>query len=92
MAAKMAEPQSEAPALERDAAEADALTTGAHHGRWAGLVVLAFLGVLGAIDWTILRDLVRQWWDDANYSHGFLVPLFSGWVVWRRRKQLAARR
>jgi exosortase len=36
--------------------------------------------------------LVADWWDDPNYSHGFLVPLFSGWLVWRRRRELAALR
>lgn len=34
--------------------------------------------------------LVAQWWDDANYSHGFLVPLFSGFLIWRQRAQLRA--
>jgi len=38
--------------------------------------------------WPILRDLARQWWDDANYQHGFLVPLFSAFLVWRRREQV----
>jgi exosortase len=37
-----------------------------------------------------VRDLVWQWWDDPNYSHGFLVPLFSGFLVWQRRRELAA--
>ncbi len=85
MAAVMTESQSEASVV-----KGDALTAGAHRGLWTGLVVLAFLGILGAIYWSILADLARQWWDDANYSHGFLVPLFSGWLVWGRRKQLAA--
>jgi exosortase len=38
----------------------------------------------------ILRDLAWQWWDDPNYTHGFLVPLFSGFLVWQRRQELAA--
>jgi exosortase len=38
----------------------------------------------------VFRDLVWQWWDDPNYSHGFVVPLFSGVLVWQRRKALAA--
>jgi exosortase len=54
----------------------------------AGAAVLAAL--LGALYWGILRDLVVQWWDDPNYSHGFLVPLFSGFLVWRLRGKLAA--
>jgi exosortase len=36
----------------------------------------------------ILRDLAIQWWDDPNYSHGFLVPLFSGFLLWHQRRQL----
>lgn len=54
---------------------------------WAALVLGA---LLGAIYWGILRDLVWQWWDDANYSHGFLVPLFSAFLTWQRRRELAA--
>jgi len=38
----------------------------------------------------IIRDLALQWWDDPNYSHGFLVPLFSGFLVWHQRHELQA--
>ncbi len=38
----------------------------------------------------VLRGLVTQWAEDANYSHGFLVPLFSAYVLWERRRELAA--
>lgn len=55
----------------------------------AGFVlVLAIL--LGAVYWKILRALAIQWWDDANYSHGFVVPLFSFYVVWQHRSMLQA--
>jgi exosortase len=51
------------------------------------LVVAALLALLyGAI----LRDLVSQWWDDPNYSHGFIVPVFAAYLIWRRRAALAA--
>src|SRR5262245_24543788 len=56
------------------------------------LALGAFLGLLGALYWESLRDLSREWLDDPNYSHGFLVPFFSGWLVWQRRQQLAALR
>lgn len=56
----------------------------------AGLIVLVILGLLAGLYGGILRDLAWQWWDDPNYAHGFLVPLFSGFLVWQRRKQLAA--
>ena len=54
------------------------------------VAALVFLVLLAALYRGILRDLARQWWDDPNYAHGFLVPLFSGFLVWGRRKQLAA--
>jgi exosortase len=50
-------------------------------------------GVLGAlILWlygSTLAHLVLQWWQDPNFSHGFFVPLFSAFVVWQERGQLA---
>lgn len=57
-----------------------------------GLVAAVFGTMLGGLYAAILRDLVWQWWDDANYSHGFLVPLFSGFLIWRRRNELGALR
>lgn len=33
---------------------------------------------------------MTQWWDDPNYSHGFLVPLFSLYIVWQQRRTLRA--
>jgi exosortase len=35
----------------------------------------------------VLKVLVLQWWNDPDYGHGFLVPLFAGYVVWRTRDQ-----
>src|SRR6266852_1861699 len=36
----------------------------------------------------ILIALVQQWLQDPNYSHGFFVPLFCGWILWKKRKNL----
>jgi exosortase len=36
----------------------------------------------------IVRDLVKDWIIDDNYSHGFLIPLVSAFFIWRRRKEL----
>jgi exosortase len=53
----------------------------------AGLVLTAAL--LWAIAPTLF-DLVHKWQVDSRYSHGYLVPLFSGYLLWARRS-LAAR-
>lgn len=50
-----------------------------------GWLILAILAILYR---GILRDLAAQWWDDANYSHGFLVPFFSAFLIWQQRRQL----
>lgn len=51
--------------------------------------VCLVLGVLlGAVYWKILRALGVQWWDDPNYSHGFLVPLLSLFLIWQQRATL----
>lgn len=65
--------------------------SGGNQGRLrGGLVAIVFLGILAVVYRSILRDLVWQWWEDENYSHGFLVPLFSGFLIWQRRRALAA--
>lgn len=51
------------------------------------------LGVLGALSawiyWRTMAHLLAQWWNDPNFSHGFFVPLFSAFVIWQGRDQLA---
>ena len=82
-----------------DAPSNDSLVTpdnvkpGAEGGRWivaTRLGPLLLVAMLAALYWGILRGLVWQWWDDPNYSHGFLVPFFSGFLIWQRREQLWA--
>lgn len=46
-------------------------------------LVLAFGGVL--------TELVRDWMRDANYNHGFLIPVISGFVLWGKREELGSR-
>lgn len=54
----------------------------------AGLLGLsAALGV--GLLWPGLVSLVGFWSTDADYSHGFLIPLVSAAILYRRREELA---
>ena len=36
----------------------------------------------------VVPDMAHQWYEDANYSHGFLVPLIAGYFIYDRRREL----
>lgn len=38
--------------------------------------------------WRVGELLVRQWYTDPNYSHGFFVPVIAGWFLYRDREAL----
>lgn len=46
------------------------------------------MAVLGVLYASVLKLLVYQWYNDADYSHGFLVPLLSAYLIWQRRDKL----
>jgi exosortase len=52
---------------------------------WVWSIVLA--GLLAVLYVPIIKDLVLQWWTDGDYSHGFFVPLFSAYILWRERNR-----
>jgi exosortase len=63
-------------------------------GKLRGLVrssPVEVVGVVGAaaallwVYWPTLCDLARRWGHDAQYSHGYLVPLFALYLLWARR-------
>ncbi|HEV3276142.1 MAG TPA: exosortase A [Terriglobia bacterium] len=51
---------------------------------WWGAAALAIL--VGFLYKDIFFALVRQWWDDPDFSHGFVVPVVSAWLVWQRKE------
>ncbi len=53
---------------------------------WQGFLLI---GVVTALYAPILARLVAQWYNDADYSHGFLVPVLSAYLIWRKRDELA---
>lgn len=48
------------------------------------------LGLIVLVYFHVLRALVLNWWTDPDYSHGFFVVLFSGYVLWRQRERWKA--
>jgi exosortase len=50
---------------------------------WSAILV----GLVVALYALVLQSLVTQWWSDSDYSHGFLVPIFSGYVLWHQRER-----
>jgi exosortase len=53
---------------------------------WQGWLLVA---VMIGLYYPVLWRLVRQWYDDGDYSHGFLVPVLSAYLIWQRRDKLA---
>lgn len=44
--------------------------------------------LLGFVYYSIVPPMVMQWYEDANYSHGFIVPLMAGYFIYERREGL----
>jgi exosortase len=54
---------------------------------WVPLALVA-VALVVVLYFPVLKALVDQWWDDDNYTHGFLVPLISGFLIYRRWDEL----
>ena len=50
---------------------------------WVLLVGAAMFTYAGC-----LASLAGRWWSDPDYLHGFLVPIFAGFLLWYRREML----
>ncbi|MRR55644.1 MAG: exosortase/archaeosortase family protein [Deltaproteobacteria bacterium] len=48
------------------------------------LQLLLALSLLAGLYYTIIPEMVQQWYNDDNYSHGFIIPLISGWFLYTR--------
>jgi exosortase len=52
-----------------------------------GLIALA---AIGWAYWSTLVETAERWRTDPQYSHGWLVPLFSAYLLYRRRRLIPA--
>jgi exosortase len=48
-------------------------------------VLLLLIGILYG---GVLVSMANQWFSDPNYGHGVFVPLFAGYLLWRKRELL----
>ena len=57
--------------------------------RWVILAALVVvIGVFIALFWDAWGVLLQRWAGDPDYTHGFLVPVVSGYLLWQRRGML----
>ncbi len=53
------------------------------------LILIALIAAaVGWSYWSTLGKLAERWGSDPQYSHGWLVPAFAGYLLWLRRDQL----
>lgn len=57
--------------------------------RVALLQATAVVALLVVAYWTPIRQIEMRWRSDPNWSHGYLVPLFSLIFLWSRRELLS---
>jgi len=55
------------------------------HFAWGSVLICV---LLAAVYYRVLIKLAIDWWEIPDFSHGFLVPLFAGYLVWVKRKTL----
>lgn len=81
-------PRTESP-KHRNAAWLDHFSGEREHGvTWFATLTLS--GLVLILYGPVLGSLVKQWWSDPNYGHGFFVPLFVAYVLWRERDRWRA--
>lgn len=68
----------------------EASASASRDSKWRHLMLLGAVPILllCGIYAPVVPGLFSDWMNDPNYSHGFLVPFFSGFLVWQNREQL----
>jgi exosortase A len=49
---------------------------------------ILFLCAMGFLYWKTVLGMVHDWYIDENYSHGFLIPVISGYFYWQMRDRV----
>lgn len=64
------------------------VASAAHRRPFAGMLALALVAVVALAFWPVLRELERSAWTTLGYSHGYLVALVVGYLVWEQGRPL----
>ncbi len=51
---------------------------------------ISFIGIIIAFYYNTFKWLYDSWRNNAYYSHGFLVPIISIYIIWRIRKEFTS--
>jgi len=46
---------------------------------------IAIVTILAWSEWPTIQAMTERWMSNPQYSHGILVPLFAGYLLWHRR-------
>jgi exosortase D (VPLPA-CTERM-specific) len=57
---------------------------------WPHLAGAAFGALVLAVIFQNTFGVLRQAWGMEEYSHGVLIPIITGWLLWTRRAQFAS--
>lgn len=48
-------------------------------------ILLGTLGLIGFFYWDTFSEMSGTWWRSQTYTHGFVVPIISAWLIWQKR-------
>lgn len=57
------------------------------HSIYAQIAVLTVS--FSALFYNTIVKMVNDWSIDDNYSHGFLIPLIAGYMIWQKKEELS---
>ncbi|MCK6456787.1 MAG: exosortase/archaeosortase family protein [Phycisphaerae bacterium] len=80
---------SDAPAGVPRSRRAAPVTVSELFGRFGLTKAAALIAAMLWFYWDHCLRLVRFWSEDPDWSHGFLIPVFSAYFVWSKRDALA---
>lgn len=50
--------------------------------------VIALISLFGGLYYQIILSMGNDWYTDSDYSHGFLIPFISVYIIWTNREKI----